>query len=53
LSDEETTYSQNKISELETEQLAMLKVAEEQMIIVRSTIQTVNSTLTEVAAKEI
>jgi hypothetical protein len=52
LSDEDTTYYQIKISELETEKLSMLKVAKQQMIVVCTTSETVKSTLANVAANE-
>ena len=41
-----------KISELETQQLSMLKVAKQQMIVVCTTSETVKSTLANVAANE-
>jgi hypothetical protein len=53
LSTEDADYYQNKISELESEQLSMLKVAKEQMTVVRSTLQTVNSTLADIATNEL
>jgi hypothetical protein len=53
LSSEDADYYQNRISELETEQLSMLKVAKEQMTVVRSTLQTVNYTLVDIAANEL
>ncbi|PNF43974.1 hypothetical protein B7P43_G00917 [Cryptotermes secundus] len=53
LSSEDADYYQNKISELESEQLSMLKVAKEQMTVVRSTLQTVNYTLVDIAANEL
>jgi phage gp45-like len=46
LSSEDADYYQNKISESESEQLSMLKVAKEQMTVVRST-------LVDIAAKEL
>jgi hypothetical protein len=52
LSDEDATYYKNRISERQSEQLSMLKLAKEQMIVVRS-LQTVNFTLADVAANEI
>jgi hypothetical protein len=53
LSSEDADYYQNKISELESEQLSMLKVAKEQMTLVRSTLQTVNYTSVDIAANEL
>jgi vacuolar-type H+-ATPase subunit I/STV1 len=53
LSDEDATYYKNKISELHSEQISVLKVAKEQMMVVRSSLQTVNFTLADVAANEI
>jgi hypothetical protein len=52
LSDEDATYYKNRISELQSEQLPMVKSAKEQMIAVRSSLQTVNFTLADVAANE-
>jgi hypothetical protein len=52
LSDEDTDYQQQKVSELETEKSYMLKVAKEQRIVVRSLLQTVNSISADVSAHE-
>jgi hypothetical protein len=52
LSSEDADYYQIRISEL-SEQLSMLKVAKEQMTVVRSILQTVNYTLVDIAANEL
>jgi phage shock protein A len=49
---QDADYYQNKISELESEQLSMLKVAKERMTVVRSTVQAVNYTLVDIVANE-
>jgi hypothetical protein len=53
LSNEVADYYQIKISELESEQLSMLKAAKEQLNVVRSTLHTVTSTLVDIAANEL
>jgi hypothetical protein len=53
LSSEDAGYYQNRISDLESEQLSMLKVTKEQMTVVRSTLQTVNYTLVDIAANKL
>jgi hypothetical protein len=53
LASEDADYYQNKISELESEQLSKLKEAKEQMTVVRFTLQTVNYTLVDIAANEL
>jgi stress response protein YsnF len=52
LSDENATYYKNRISELQSEQLSMLRLAKEQIIVVRSSLKTANFTLADVAANE-
>jgi hypothetical protein len=51
-SDEDATYYKDRISELQSEQLSMLRLAKEQTIVVRSSLQTVNFTFADVAANE-
>jgi hypothetical protein len=51
LSDKDADYYQKKISELDTEK-GLLKVAKEQIIVVRSSLKTVNSALADVSANE-
>jgi hypothetical protein len=53
LPNEGADYYHNKISELESEQFSMLKVAKEQMAVVLSILQTVNSTLVDIVANEL
>lgn len=52
LDQEDADYYQNKISDLEKEQLSTLKVAKEQMIVVKSTLQSVNNTLYDISNNE-
>ena len=46
-----TFYSQNKKSQLQSEQISILTVAKEQMTVVRTSLQTVGYTSVDVAAK--
>lgn len=52
LDENDANYYQEKINQVEQEQLNMLKVAREQMTVVRSTLQTINSTFYKVALNE-
>ncbi|XP_068082113.1 uncharacterized protein [Anabrus simplex] len=52
LDEADAEFYQEKISKLEQEQLGMLKVAKNQMTVVRSTLQTINSTLYQVTLNE-
>jgi hypothetical protein len=53
LSSEDTDHYQSKIMEFHSEQLSMLEVAKEQVTVVRSALQTVNSTLADNETNEL
>lgn len=52
LDDENEAFYNGKISQLENEQLDLIKLSKEQMIVVKSTLRSVNYTLQDVAGNE-
>ncbi|XP_068081928.1 uncharacterized protein [Anabrus simplex] len=52
LDSQDAAYYQSHIKDLESENLSMLKIAKEQMIVVKSTLQSMNSSLYDVAKNE-
>jgi hypothetical protein len=52
LDDENESFYNEKISQLETEQTDLIKLAKQQMIVVKSTLKSVNHTLQDVARNE-
>ncbi|XP_068081741.1 uncharacterized protein [Anabrus simplex] len=53
LDDSDAMYYEGKIKELEQEQLSMIQVAKSQMLVVKSTLQSVNNTLYDITANEL